>query len=254
MNGDCGKSGHALCILIGVFALCSGPAAQAADNSPKADQPDIFRGVVAPGSERPADAESQLREIESAKRLMKELGALHGGGTPAGGTKDGAVVPAFGARERTGKMPLGALGEAGPDEPKSEPIAGAREVAGVLSSAAKVVGVGSASAGTPGGRSTGASEPSADSEATPRRSAQADDPGQVERLLNGLIDEVLPWAIGFAILFAIGYVGISWMFARAERGPSRHEGSSRSSSRSSRHEGSRRRRSRSRDRHENRVA
>ncbi len=182
-------------------------------------------GLVAPLGDldresKPVDVESQLREIENTKKLMKALGELHGQG--AGGPH--------------GQLP----GQAGSDAAKSAagvatvPVApGSRDSKGLelpglpteeLRALGKEVSQTARAAGLESGSGSGTASPR-QAEANPgeesgMRPSRAPAPGDEERfkvMLESLIEEIGPWVVAFVVIFFLGYVGISWLSTRAHK-------------------------------------
>jgi hypothetical protein len=188
------------------------------------------------GNPATPDVEAQLQEIERTKRLMRALGEMHGGnaaprpGTPAAAAGASApAVPQPGVKADAAS-PASALGL------PALPDGAAAEIRGLVNSAGEVARAVGVSGDKPAATAERGSPLQEESRSRTRAS---DNDLEVRAMFDSLLDEVLPWAIGFVLLFGLAYTGFSWMSGRSARGP--HAGgrrSRRSSSRGSR-EGSR---------------
>jgi hypothetical protein len=201
-------------------------------------------GLAVPDtSAGPQDAEAQIREIERTKKLMRALGEMHGGeAAPKPGTQPAVApsavpaAPAASARQEAAAAPAIA--------PLSHlPAAELREIAGTAREAARAVGI---AGDKPVAASMQAERSLPVQEQSRSRSRPSDDGQEFRALLDGFVDEVLPWVIGFGLLFIAAYSSYGWFAGRATRQPraSGHSSTRRSSSersRSGRHsrEGSR---------------
>lgn len=201
----------------------------AAEPAKSGNGPVGLPGVLSPsgdlGSEaRPVDVESQLREIENTKKLMKALGELHGQaqttvpGPAAGqGGPESAKVP-----QGAGIQPSPGVGvrDTGGLELPRVPSEDLRALAGGISQAARAVGIDPASTSSASTTSGDPRNVTTVSNGEQGPQARAYSPGDQE-LLNGLlekfIDEVMPWVVVLAGLFGIGYLLFSWMTSRVRR-------------------------------------
>ena len=183
-------------------------------------------GAFGGGQSAPADAESQLREIENTKRLMKALGELHAKQAPASPGAAQVSSPTGQTQEMQkapGQAPGGAPDVASRLDLVGIPTSGLREVAGTAAQVARSLTGESASAARPAARdgSVGmmGSIPDDGSAGARPRQRGADDEYRAQTLVDEFLEEIKPWAIGFAVIFAICYAIFSWASARAARGP-----------------------------------
>jgi hypothetical protein len=207
MKGDCVlvRPVSILAALVLLVPLCAiGADRSDGRASPFGTGPESFSGA----ERAPADSEAQLREIESTKRLMKELGALHGGGGP---------MAAGAAIKPTGPSVSGVPTQV--DEP-------AKDSGGDLTSnpalRETVKAVNGAVNQVTGGGAASSSAARSNNLEVPQEAPRTRQPGDEERLaelLNGLVDEMLPWALGFGVLFVVGYGGISLVSGRSGNTP-----------------------------------
>ena len=207
-------------------------------------------GAFGSGQSMPADAESQLKEIENTKRLMKALGELHAKPAPSSPGASQNPLPAVQAQDAQ-RSPAHAQGGANDGSSRLDligiPQVGLREAAGTAAQLARSLTGESPAASRPsmrdGGVGTMGAMPDDGSAGARPRQRAADDEYRAQTLVDEFLEEVKPWAIGFAVIFAICYSIFSWASARASRGPSAGHAESSSRSRSSSRSGSRRRRS-----------
>lgn len=201
------------------------PALAAENESAKATSSILGQGgMSAPGGfgasgkdAKGPDGEAQLREIESTKKLMKALGEMNapqpGGADKAGeAAKQGAAANAA----RKGEAAEGGTGVLKGMGIPGELATDLREAAGAASKAARAVGL-TADPDTVVARGTagGGSGSSARGEET-ARSRPAASESEFQELLDKLIDEFLPWAIGIAVLLALTIGIFSWAAARGQ--------------------------------------
>ena len=191
----------------------------------------------APGT---VDVEAQLRELESAKRLMKALGEMHAQSAPGG------QAPAQGRLAAPADLSA-EMAKSAPDATKitSSGDFDVAKMAGVdrkdaaerLSQAARVV------TGERSDLQTSMTRPanmgSSTSEAAAPRARGYDNDERVRSMMENLIDEIAPWAISFAAVFGVGYTTLSWFTGRAAKTPKGPVGESTHRSGSRRRRGSR---------------
>lgn len=222
------------------MALIIGGSAVAADGPQPGSLP-----ILAPGSKgtlgeagilgndaKAQDSEAQLREIESTKRLMKTLRDMNAPPAGAGPGQAGESREATKAAEAP-KAAKGGPEGGGPGLELPGAVASElREVASGVSQAARAVGltgdpaaVAARDANRPNDGSPGATSGSMRDPEVMRTTVKADE-GEVQAMLDRLIDEILPWAIGIGVLLALSYGIFSWAAARANAGDAGRRGSS----------------------------
>ena len=173
-------------------------------------------GALGGSAERVSDVDAQLRDIETTKKLMKALGELHGQAAP------GALL--------TGQNQLGAGGKPGiaqtvPAAALADPSANTalelprlpaeqlRAATGAVSQVARTIGVTSSSSDG-AGRAADSGLGRIEESSTARSRAPGDDE-KFRALFDQLVDEMLPWAIGFVVLFGAGYGVFALVLARS---------------------------------------
>lgn len=237
--GDCAvvRPVAFLAVMAFVFPMC-------VSGADRADGPAYSTGIsqdaLSRGERVPSDTETQLREIENTKRLMKELGSMHGGGSMATGKVVSPAAP--GPSVPTEASATTPAADSGPNLLANPNV---RETVKAVSGVVQQV-----TGSTPRPVDASARSPGSEAPEPPPRPRQPGDEERLAEMLNGLLDEMLPWAIGFGVLFVVGYGGVSLASARsggaAQAPASRRRHRSRRSSGSSRgSESSGRRRSRS---------
>ena len=207
-------------------------------------------GAFGSGQSTPTDPESQLKEIENTKRLMKALGELHAKPVPSSPGASQNPLPAVQVQDAQ-RSP--AQASSGANEASSRldligiPVSGLREAAGTAAQVARSLSGESTAAARPAARDGGGGMmgtiPDDGSAGARPRQRGADDEYRAQTLVDEFLEEVKPWAIGFAVIFAICYAIFSWASARASRGPGTGHAQSSTRSGSSSRSGSRRRRS-----------